>query len=180
MKRDEVAFAAIVDAYQARLLRYVTRLLSHSSPAEDIVQRVFIKCATSWKGALEPSDDLSAWLYRIAHNEAIDYVRREKRLGFLHLRHREEREAEETHVTLPAKGMGAGEEPTEEALEAVEALQRLGERDRQLVTLRVYEEKSYREIAEITGLSVNNVGVTLHNALKKLAIFLKKGGKDTP
>ena len=92
-RRDEAAFAAVVDAYQGRLLRYVARLLANPSPAEDIVQRVFIKCAAHWKGPMEPSDDLSAWLYRLAHNEAIDYVRRERRRGFLHLRHAEEREA---------------------------------------------------------------------------------------
>lgn len=162
--RDEAAFAGVVDAYQGRLLRYVARLLGSPSQAEDVVQRTFIKCATSWKGPMEPSDDLSAWLHRVAHNEAVDHARRERRIGLLHSRHAEEREAEsEPPRTTDSDAAGP---------EVVEALRRLGDRERLLVTLKVYEEKSYREIADITGMSTSNVGVTLHNAMRKLAGFL--------
>ena len=179
MKRDEAAFAAVVDAYQGRLLRYVARLLANPSPAEDIVQRVFIKCAAHWKGPMEPSDDLSAWLYRLAHNEAIDYVRRERRRGFLHLRHAEEREASGETVAQPEVGGAAA--PDDAARNAEAALQSLGDRERQLVTLKVYEEKSYREIALITGMSQSHVGVALHNAMKKLAALLAPDkGKEQP
>lgn len=181
MKHDEAAFAAVVDAYQGRLLRYVARLLSNPSPAEDIVQRVFIKCAASWKGPMEPSDDLSAWLYRIAHNEAIDYARRERRLGFLHLRHAEEREATGVDVAQPDVGGDHDAAPDDDALVAASALQHLSERERHLVTLKVYEEKSYKEIADIMGMSLSNVGVSLHNAMKKLAAMLSQNaGKDRP
>ena len=55
---------------------------------------------------------------------------------------------------------------------AAEALSRLSVRERQLVVLKVYEEKSYKEIAEITGLTVGNVGFILHTAIKKLAAML--------
>ena len=165
--RDEAAFAGVVDAYQGRLLRYVARLLGSPSQAEDVVQRTFIKCATSWKRPMEPSDDLSAWLHRVAHNEAVDHARRERRIGLLHSRHAEEREAE-TGNAVPAQSQA----PESAGPEVVEALRRLGDRERLLVTLKVYEEKSYREIADITGMSTSNVGVTLHNAMRKLAGFL--------
>ncbi len=179
MKRDEAAFAAVVDAYQGRLLRYVARLLANPSPAEDIVQRVFIKCAAAWKGPMEASDDLSAWLYRIAHNEAIDYVRRERRRGFLHLRHAEERKAEGAMVAQPEVGAPSGSGDAAE--DAAAALRSLGERDRMLVTLKVYEEKSYKEISAITGMSQSHVGVALHNAMKKLAALLApERGKEQP
>ena len=175
--RGEAAFAAVVDAYQGRLLRYAARLLGNASAAEDVVQRTFIKCAASWKGGLEPGDALSAWLYRIAHNEALDLLRRERRRGFLHRRKADEDRHLGDDVQRPAAPGGA----TDEALAAAEALRRLPDRDRLLVTLRVYEEKSYREIADITGLSVDNVGVTLHNALKKLAAMVDAARrKDLP
>jgi RNA polymerase sigma-70 factor (ECF subfamily) len=173
MRRDEAAFAAVVDAYQGRLLRYVARLLANPSPAEDVVQRVLIKCAASWKGPMEPSDELAAWLYRVAHNEALDHVRRERRLGFLHRRHAEERVARGEDIARPEVGTGA-DAPGDEAAAAAEALRSLGDRDRLLVTLKVYEEKSYKEIAAITGMSLSNVGVTLHNAMKKLAERLRR------
>lgn len=175
MRRDEAAFAAVVDAYQGRLLRYVARLLANPSPAEDIVQRVLIKCAASWKGPMEPSDELAAWLYRVAHNESLDLVRRERRLGFLHRRHAEERQAQGEDVARPEVGADSAA-PSDEAAAAAEALRSLNDRDRLLVTLKVYEEKSYKEIADITGMSLSNVGVTLHNAMKKLADRLRKTG----
>lgn len=168
--REEAAFAALVDAYQGQLLRYAARLLADASAAEDIVQRAFIKCATAWKGPLEPSDELSAWLYRVVHNEALDHARRERRRGFLHLRKADEDHHVGADVQPPPN---PDDGPTDDAALAVAALRRLSDRDRLLVTLRVYEEKSYRDIADITGLSVSNVGVSLHNALKKLAAMVE-------
>lgn len=179
--RTETAFAAVVDAYQARLLRYVARLLGNASAAEDVVQRAFIKCAVSWKGPLEPSEDLSAWLYRVAHNEALDFVRRERRRGFLHRRKADEDRHLGADVQAPEVPGGAEGAADDAALAAADALRRLSDRDRLLVTLKVYEEKSYREIAAITGLSVSNVGVSLHNAMRKLAALLgDPRGKDAP
>ena len=169
-RRDEAAFAAVVDAYQGPLLRYAARLLGNASNAEDVVQRAFIKCAASWKGPLEPSDDLSAWLYRVAHNEALDLLRREQRRGFLH-----RRKADEDHLAgadVQAPATPGGEVASDDAALAADALRRLSDRDRLIVTLKVYEEKSYREIADIMGITVSNVGVTLHNALKKLAAMV--------
>ena len=49
---------------------------------------------------------------------------------------------------------------------------------RALIVLKVYEERSYKEIAEIAGLSVGNVGFILHTAMKKLAAVLERGGDD--
>lgn len=177
-RRDEAAFAALVDAYQARLLRYAARLLGNASAAEDVVQRAFIKCAASWKGPLEPSDELCAWLYRVAHNEALDHLRRERRRGFLHRRKADE----DRHLGDDVQPPPAPDGIPDEAAAAAEALRRLSPREQTLITLRVYEEKSYRDIADITGLSVDNVGVTLHNALKKLAAMIEtaRARKDLP
>jgi len=68
--------------------------------------------------------------------------------------------------------------PSEAAATAAEALSILSDRERHLVTLKVYEEKSYREIADITGLSIGNVGFILHGAMKKLARHLKAAQED--
>jgi RNA polymerase sigma-70 factor (ECF subfamily) len=62
------------------------------------------------------------------------------------------------------------------ALRARSALRSLSPREQQLVILKVYEEKSYREISEITGLTSGNVGYILHHAMRKMAQLLKKGG----
>ena len=71
-----------------------------------------------------------------------------------------------------AKSQG-GDCFTDAGEQAAVALQTLSLREQQLVILKVYEEKSYREISDITGLTVSNVGYVLHHAMKKLARELK-------
>lgn len=169
---EQDAFAVVVDAYQGALLRYVSRLVTHRGGVEDVVQNTFVKCATAWKGEMVPGDGLAAWLYRVAHNEAMDLNRREKRRWSLHRRHAEE-EGEEPLAPDPMPGV------SDQAAAAAAALAILSERERQLVTLKVFEEKSYKQMAEITGLSLGNVGFILHGAMRKLAEHLRSGERGT-
>ncbi|MDA0576839.1 MAG: sigma-70 family RNA polymerase sigma factor [Verrucomicrobia bacterium] len=163
------AFERLVAAYEAPLLRYATRLLGNADLAQDVVQNAFLTLFRKWRDALEPSPQLSSWLYRVTHNSAVDYLRREKRLNALHTRDAEERPQE-----LPPD-RGAAFLISEEAAAAARALHALDPREQQLVILKVYEEKSYREISEISGLSVSNVGYILHHAMKKLAVAIRAG-----
>lgn len=71
------AFAAIYDRFYARLFTYTRQMLSNSSrqDADDVIQDVFIRAFRNLPRA-DPSLNLRAWLYRIAHNRCIDYLRR--------------------------------------------------------------------------------------------------------
>lgn len=158
------AFEKIVDAFEGALLHYAARLTNNAATAEDVVQNTFIKMIRNWKGPFEISQDLSSWLYRVAHNEAVDIIRNEARLQKLHSEHGHECIARE--APLPS--------PDDNALIAAEALKMLTDREREIVILKIYEEKSYKEIADITGSSITNVGVTLHCAMKKLAAYLER------
>jgi RNA polymerase sigma-70 factor (ECF subfamily) len=160
-------FTAIVAEYEAPLLRYAARLVNSINAAEDIVQVSFIKLFRKWKEGTRPSPQLSSWLYRVTHNGAVDYLRRETRRRTLHRRHAEDRQALETHVV---NGPG---QISEAAENAVKQLKRLSFREQQVVILKVFEEKSYREISEISGLTETNVGYILHHAMKKMASGLK-------
>lgn len=162
------AFEAVVRRYEAALLRYAARMTCDSNAAEDVVQDTFIRLFRKWNGGLEPSPMLSSWLYRVAHNCAVDHLRRETRRRDLHLR-----QAEETDETVEPDG-GPGRPIGEAAERAAAALKKLDMRERQLVVLKVYEEKSYREIGDITGLTVGHVGYILHHAMKKMAAELEK------
>ncbi|MGI6495230.1 MAG: RNA polymerase sigma factor [Kiritimatiellia bacterium] len=164
------SFARVVAAYEARLLRYVARLTGNASAAEDIVQETLVRLARRWREPMEPSPQLQGWLYRVAHNEAVDYARREARRNALHLRHAKEQETLSPSVAQPAGGAGDGYGEV-----VSEALRSLSDRERELVTLKVYEGRSYKEIAEITGLTVGNVGYILHHAMRKLAAMLADG-----
>ena len=163
------AFNGVVAAFEGPLLRYAARLTNSAAAAEDVVQNAFVKFIRLWKGPYDTSGEVSAWLYRVVHNEAIDLVRNEARRRKLHEEHGHEAFSHPSDEP----------DPGDAALDAAKALERLSERERSLVILKVYEEKSYKEIAEITGLTVSNVGVILHGAMKKLANALKgKEGTD--
>ncbi len=160
------AFENIVNEYETPLLRYVTRIVSHHDVAENIVQETFIKLYKKWKDDLTPSPQLSSWLYRVAHNMTVDYMRKESRKQSLHKRHAEEKQ------TYAPPNRGGFFRISEPAANAAKALKKLSEREQQLVVLKVYEEKSYKEISNITGLTVSNVGYILHHAMKKMALLL--------
>jgi RNA polymerase sigma-70 factor (ECF subfamily) len=162
------AFETVVSAFEAPLLRYASRILNDRNAAQDAVQEAFLRFFRYWREEIDQSPRVSAWLYRVAHNCAVDHLRGESRRHLLHRRH-----AEEIEPDLPPD-RGSEFRISDAAARAAAALQSLPLRERQLVVLKVYEEKSYKEIADITGLSTGNVGYILHHAMKKLAAELKK------
>ena len=94
--RKRAAFEHMVATYEAPLLRYAARLLRDPDAAQDAVQNAFLRLYRNWPGAWEPGPAVSSWLYRVTHNAAVDYLRRESRLQTLH-----QREAEEQPQELP-------------------------------------------------------------------------------
>lgn len=133
------------------------------------MQNTFIKFIRKWNQGMDDEHGVSSWLYRVAHNEAVDHLRAEARIRKLHTEHGEECMAQ-MRDTRP-------ESISERAENAAQALQQLTDRERQLVVLKIYEEKSYKEIAEITGLTTSNVGFILHTAMKKLAKIMTIDGE---
>ena len=81
------AFRRLFDAYEGVLLRYAARLMGNATAAEDVVQNTFVKFIHKWRKKVEVSSDTASWLYRVAHNEAIDLLRGEARLRKLHAEH---------------------------------------------------------------------------------------------
>lgn len=162
-------FEAIVSEYEAALLRYAHRLLGSIDAAQDVVQDVFIRLYHTWKDELKPGPQISTWLYRVTHNCSVDAMRREHRRELLHLRHATEKADD---VEMPR--LTFTPEISEAAEQASRALRTLNVREQQLVILKVYEDKSYKEISDITGLSTGNVGYILHHAMKKLAAAMRK------
>jgi RNA polymerase sigma-70 factor (ECF subfamily) len=162
------AFECVVSTYEAPLLRYASRLVRNLDAAQDIVQDSFIRLFKKWTENLEPSPRLSSWLYRVVHNRAVDYIRKESRRQALHMRHAEQSDG------FATPNRGEGFQISAGAEQAVSALRHLSSREQQVVVLKIYEEKSYREISEITGLSSGNVGYILHHAMRKMAEELRK------
>jgi RNA polymerase sigma-70 factor (ECF subfamily) len=152
----------LVETYQGPLLRYAMRLVRDEDRAQDIVQEVFLRYVQSPPRATE-SRQISNWLFRVAHNRSVDFIRKEIRMR-------------EQVQSMPDPGHSPP--PSEDAIRAETRRQldslmdRLSDNQRTCLVLKFQEDKSYKEISEITGLSVSNVGFLLHQAVKKMGRFL--------
>ena len=162
----EAAMGRIVAAHEAPLLRYAARLLNDAVAAQDVVQEAFVRLASEAREGRPPAAHaLAGWLYRVVHNAAVDWQRRESRLSLLHRRHAEE----QAPPPDPA--------PEEARMEAVLAQARaLPHAEQQVLVLRLQEGLSYKAIAALTGRSEGNVGCLLHHAVKTLAARFQKAG----
>lgn len=144
------AFSAVVDRYRRELLRYATRLVGESR-AEDVVQQALLNA----HGAMTSSAAdirLRPWLYRIAHNAALNTLR---------ATHRQD----ELDERLAAAGSVEDEVETRERLhEALAAIARLPEPQRDALTLRALEGRSHEEIALALDVSPGAARQHLHRA----------------
>ena len=76
---EQSALAAVIEAFQAPLLRYAARLLNNVTLAQDVVQNTLVKLVRRVPPAEAPTDEVRNWLFRVAHNEAVDLIRSEER-----------------------------------------------------------------------------------------------------
>lgn len=163
--RDVESLGVFVERYQDGLVRFAARLLSDDMTAQDVVQEAFLRVARHPRRLMKV-DSCHNWLIRVVRNICIDHIRKAVR-GRKVLRELAERPAWDD--TSPSRGL----EREEARVLVQQAIGELRPRYRELVLLKVQEGKSYREIAEITGLSVTNVGYLLHHAMKALGQKLR-------
>lgn len=164
---ESAAFAGLVRRHQASLLRHARGLLGTGSGYEDVVQEAFLRLAQGPPSlprdlagdARAEHAQLSSWLHKVTRNLCMDVLRSESR------RKRRERDVA---VREAADGglhtVDAGD--TRAAVE--QSLGRLPRDQREVLVLRLLGEKSYREIAEITGRKTGTVGWLVSVGLQAL------------
>jgi RNA polymerase sigma-70 factor (ECF subfamily) len=163
-RRDEEAFATLVDRYGARLLAVARRLLGSSADAEDAVQRALLQCYLGADG-YRPQWAVSTWLYRILTNICVDELRRwAVRSGYRH----DAAAAEVERVQQPGRSPDAG-------LDLRRALERVPREARVLLALRYVDGMSYGELARIRGISLNTVKSQLARGKSILRAALSEG-----
>jgi len=169
---DGYDFRAIVQRYETPLLRYLRRMTSPGE-AEDLAQEAFLRLhrevLRTGPGGVRK---IGGFLFKIAHNLALDDRRRRKARASLKER--------------AARDLPPPDENTPEGLAAVirraacekalEELKALPAKQRRVLLLKVVQDFKVREIAEITGMSVGNAAYHLNAALKGLARRLKAAG----
>ena len=172
--RDADSLGAFVARYQASLVRFAGRLLGDADAAQDVVQETFLQVARHPARLLEVQS-CHNWLLRVTRNIGVSRIRRDARA-------RKHAEVFRERARIDAKGKAQDAShalETEELKAQVRSeIDRLNPRSREVLLLKVQEEKSYREIAEITGLTVTNVGYILHRAMKELSGRLNPHGRS--
>jgi RNA polymerase sigma-70 factor (ECF subfamily) len=148
----------LIQENQSALLRYAGRLLSNYTIAQDLVQEAFIRCIKN-PPQYGSARQKTAWMYRVTHNICIDYLKRENRRGEIYDQTEKPQGTEHPVDTV---------RNTEYWNQMGKMLGELSENQRVVIILFFQENKSYKDIATITGLSLSNVGMLLHRGLKKL------------
>jgi RNA polymerase sigma-70 factor (ECF subfamily) len=158
-QRDEAAFAQLYEEYFDKIYRYVTIRIGDKMEAEDITQQVFlnaIKAISSfkWKGV-----PFSAWLFRIAHNQVVDYLRKSKKRVSVPL--------EESLVAGDSDPQGIFERKLNiERL--IVATKKLTPAQQEVISLRFAGEMSVAQVAKVMGRSEGAIKALQHSAVVAL------------
>lgn len=173
---DDEAFAEIVSLYEDKVYRLCLRMTGNRDDAEDLAQEAFVK---AWRGLrfYKQEAAFSTWLYRLTSNVCIDYLRREKRRPTQSLTADDD---EKSMIEIPDPAPTPHEQAqTREVRQCVaKAMKQLDEEFHLVLTLRVVDELSYEEIAQITDLKVGTVKSRLARAREKLRKILLQNGND--
>jgi len=164
---DMDAFASLVESHQERLLRLCERLLGDAEEARDAAQDVFLK-AYRKAADVRPQGQVYTWLYRIAVNHCLNKLRRRKLVRFL-------------RWDAPAEGDSPAFDPPDRGADPAAALDarrrwqatrkvigKLPENQRAVLVLVRFEGLSYKQVAEVLGITEGAVESRLVRAMRRL------------
>lgn len=167
---------AAVERFEGPLVRYARRLTGDLEIAREVAQDTFLKL---WKADRVQIDGrLAEWLYTVCRNRALDVARKERRMTRLS----DSRQAFEpgradgcgdSADSIPdGRGMAAEPDPgdatPDERRGLMRAMERLPDRQQEILRLKFQSGLSYKEIAGVMGLTVGNVGFLIHTSIKAL------------
>ena len=163
---DKEAFALLIERYEAKLTRYLERLgVGVREDREDILQNAFIKAYKNLN-SFDQTLTFSSWMYRIAHNEVMSFFRSRRArpqvvLGVESDMLITELQDEDSDTTLLAE-LRLSREKLEKAFTT------LTPRQRDVLTLRFFEDRSYTEMSDILEVPTGTVSTLLHRAKQAL------------
>lgn len=165
---NTASFAVLIDRHKDLVFTIVMNITRNREDAEEVAQDVFLKAFQKLSGFRQESS-FQTWLYRIAYNEAISRIRKNK-VKLLDL---EENITGGIADEDPEEDIAGLDEQEQKAVIA-DILEHLPEIDRVIVTLFYLESHPVAEISEITGLGESNVKVRLHRVRKRILSDLQQ------
>ena len=161
------AFDELLARHQERIFAYIMRLVHDENRANDIFQDTFIKAITNMRsGKYQSTGQFGAWLMRIAHNVTVDHARRNPNKPNM---------TEDVQTSLINNSIQMSEASCEEQILHLcdsqtlhDLVDRLPEAQREIVHLRFWEDLSFKEISDITGVGINTALGRMHYALGNL------------
>lgn len=159
---DVDAFAILVERYESKMLRYARKFLFGHEDAQDLVQQVFLKAYVNMK-SFNTTRRFSPWLYRIAHNEFLNTIKKRGHEPILFF-------DPDTLFPHPIAKERPDREHEDQELRVIleECLHELDAKYREPLILYFFEELSYQEIADIIHIPVSTVGIRLKRGKDKL------------
>lgn len=154
---DQAWLAEVFRENELPLMGYATHLLGDRDRASDVVQDTFVRLCKQPREQVR--DRVRQWLFRVCRNRALDIMKKESRMKTLD-------DAKASRQVSRDADPSAIAEIAEHHSNAQSLLEKLPDRQREIIRLKIHGGLSYREISELTGLSVGNVGYLLSTGLK--------------
>ena len=158
------AFSALVKKYQQRIYWHIRKMVIDHDDTDDVLQDVFVKVYKNLDGFREASQ-LYTWIYRIATNEALTFLNKQRKRQALGLD--DINNELENHLTSGVYISG-----DEVQMKLQRALLKLPDKQRLVFNMKYFDDMKYDEISEITGTSVGALKASYHLAVKKIEQFL--------
>ena len=175
--RDELAFAQIVERYQAKVFSIIYGILRNHNDAEDIAQQVFAKIYFSIRN-FDFRSSLLTWIYKITVNECYDYLRKKRVRKLVYESDYSPEDAQRMETSEPAVDPSV---PADRRLAqrdlVMKLLSKLSQQDRDLILLKEVEGHSVEELAAMTGLNENTIKVKLFRTRQKLLKVAQRLGR---
>jgi len=168
---DESAFETLVRRYQRRLLAYCRRMTGVAGPAEDLAQEVFVKLYLALP-TIDPQRPVRAFLFRIAHNHCLDWLRK-RRVSTVPLAYPGDEDGHERDPLDPAPSPEELVQSDEVGAAVDQALARVPEVYRSVLVMRHQADLAYEEIASALSIPIGTVKARLHRGRTHLQQSLK-------
>lgn len=157
----EKYFEEIVERYTNKIRKYIARITGNWQESEDITQEVFIKAYTNI-ASFNPKMKFSSWIYRIAHNESVNFIKKHYKTQNVEYNDEIKKRFVEDNEALSKIFKKENKSLIKNGLF------QLKEIDREILELYYFEEKSYLEISDILEISINSVGPKIKRAKNRL------------